>query len=269
MPKKEITSLHSPQVARVKALLGSRGKKSRNDTSEFVVDNLQSLISALSNKDQRFPLLKALFATTNGLDKLKENGSLDPETIENLEIFIVSESLMREMSDVDSSVGVLGICEFSEITLLDIKNYAKRIAYFWQIQDPGNAGTVIRSADASGFDAVIFSDQSVDIYSPKVVRSTVGSLWHLPVIADVSLEAALEFGLEHQFKLAALDSHGEVLISNYAKSEKIVLIFGNEARGLPEIPAKVEKVKIPMKGKAESFNVASAATIAMYEVGLR
>ena len=163
MPKKEITSLHSPQVARVKALLGSRGKKSRNDTSEFVVDNLQSLISALANKDHRFPLIRTLFATANGLDKLKEIGSIDPETIENLEIFKVSDSLMREMSDVDSSIGVLGICEFSEIALLDIKNYAKKIAYFWQIQDPGNAGTVIRSADASGFDAVIFSDQSVDI----------------------------------------------------------------------------------------------------------
>ena len=137
------------------------------------------------------------------------------------------------------------------------------------MQDPGNAGTVIRSADASGFDCVLFSSESVDLYSPKVIRSTVGSLWNIPILGNLELNEVIKSAKEKSFEIYALDARGKLNISELPKEKKTLLIFGNEARGLPQLPEGVNLVAIPMKGGAESFNVASAATIAMYEVGLR
>jgi tRNA G18 (ribose-2'-O)-methylase SpoU len=102
-----------------------------------------------------------------------------------------------------------------------------------------------------------------------VVRSTVGSLWNIPVLANIALEEVVQSALAKGYKVFALDTKGEIDISALPKNEKLLLIFGNEARGLPSLPEGVNSVAIPMKGGAESFNVASAATIAMYEVGLR
>ena len=146
-----------------------------------------------------------------------------------------------------------------------------KIAYFWQIQDPGNAGTVIRTADACGFDAIIFSDNSVDIFNPKTVRATVGSLWHIPVIADVQLDQFIVEALDKDYEIHALDASGQIMVtSKYVEESKKsgVWIFGNEARGLPELPSSVKKVSIPMKGHAESLNVASAAAILMHLIGV-
>jgi TrmH family RNA methyltransferase len=147
----------------------------------------------------------------------------------------------------------------------------KKVAYFWQIQDPGNAGTVIRTADACGFDAIIFSDNSVDIFNPKTIRATVGSLWHIPVITDVEISEFIAESQTHNFKSFALMGQGESTLNTeliMRSGEKSLWIFGNEARGLPDLPDTVESVRIPMKGHAESLNVASAAAIVMHLVGV-
>ena len=266
MPNSPISSLHSPHVERVKALLNSRGKKARRDSGEFVIDSLQALASALRSKESKFPTLKTLYFTESGLEKLSINSADFPVGLEQV---LVTTEVMAEMSDVEASQGVLGVASQSTFELEEITASAKKIAYFWQMQDPGNAGTVIRSADACGFDAVVFSDESVDIYSPKVVRSTVGSLWNIPVVSGVTLDSLLEFAKGAGFECVALDAKSNTDIANIDKSKKIILIFGNEARGIPEVPSQVLLASIPMRGKTESFNVASAATIAMYEVGLR
>jgi TrmH family RNA methyltransferase len=128
---------------------------------------------------------------------------------------------------------------------------------------------VIRTAEALGFDAVIFSKNSVDVYSPKTVRATVGALWHIPVVENIDVEELIEFASSEGFLTVAFagDSAGSIL--DLEKSEKTILIFGNEARGLPDIAGVSARVSIPMSGKSESLNVASAAAIAMFEVGIR
>jgi TrmH family RNA methyltransferase len=177
---------------------------------------------------------------------------------------------MDEMAETESPQGILALCKFTEITLYKIKQrQAKKIAYFWEIQDPGNSGTVIRTAEALGFDAVIFSKNSVDVYSPKTVRATVGALWHIPVVENIEVDELIEFASGEGFDTIALAGDGAGSILDVAKSEKTILIFGNEARGLPEIAGLSARVAIPMKGKSESLNVASAAAIAMFEVGIR
>ena len=266
MPNKQISSLHSPHVERVKALLHSRGKKVRKETGEFVVDSYQAIVAGLNSTDKKYPIMQSLFVTDIGRSRLEKDGIEIPSSIDT---FDVTPEVMAAMSNVESSQGLLAVCTHQTTPLEVLLSKGKKIAYFWQLQDPGNAGTVIRSADASGFDSVIFSNESVDLYSPKVVRSTVGSLWNIPVLAGVELDLLISNAIEKGVKIVALDSHGSLDISELNKEERTLLIFGNEARGLPDLPSEVALVAIPMRGGAESFNVASAATIAMYELGLR
>ena len=258
-----ITSLQSPHVERVKALLGPRGKKIRTVERTFVADGLQSLRCALLPNVSTAPLIDLLYLTDSGYEKLRSEFA--QEVLDRHEVIMVTDQIMSAMADTQSPQGILALCKYlpTDLTRFDSLTLQK-VAYFWQIQDPGNAGTAIRTADACGFDLVIFSDQSVDIYSPKVVRSTAGSLWNIPVVDDVPLDALEQFAYGRNLALVALDgSSGEVL-EDIDKSLATVLIFGNEGRGLPELPPAFQRVSIPMQGYAESFNVASAAAITMY-----
>ena len=268
MPNNQITSLHSPHVERVKALLGSRGKKIRATEREFIADGIQSVREVLAPSFDDAPALIHLYVTEKGFAKLSEE--IAPELIASAPIVHVSDGVMNEMAETESPQGILALCKFTEITLYKIKQRsAKKIAYFWEIQDPGNCGTVIRTAEALGFDAVIFSKNSVDAYSPKTVRATVGSLWHIPVVQEIGLEELIEFADTNDFYTIALAGDGEGSIIDLPKNERTILIFGNEARGLPEVAGLSARAAIPMRGRSESLNVASAAAIAMFEVGIR
>jgi TrmH family RNA methyltransferase len=256
----EITSLHSPHVERVKALLGSRGKKIRNADHVFVADGMQSLRSAMRPHTEFAPRIQKIFVTFEGRAKLESEFAKE---ILDHDVVNVSDAVMSAMTETVSPQGVLALCKYLPHSLESIAS-AKKVAYFWQLQDPGNAGTAIRTADACGFDAVIFSDLSVDIYSPKVVRSTAGSLWNIPVVESIWLESFIEFASSKT--LLAFDGNGSRSLNDIGHLDEFSLIFGNEARGLPNLPENVEIVSIPMKGYAESFNVASAAAIAMFHV---
>ena len=247
----------------MKALLGPRGKKLRTLEKTFVADGLQSLRSALVPRVPTAPIIDLLYLTESGLEKLRKEFS--QEILARYEIIMVSDQVMSAMADTQSPQGILALCKYLPTDLARFaENSLLKVAYFWQIQDPGNAGTAIRTADACGFDLVIFSDQSVDIYSPKVVRSTAGSLWNIPVVDDVPLDLLEEFSYQHNLALVALDGTANQGIADIDKSAPTVLVFGNEGRGLPELAPAFQRVAIPMRGHAESFNVASAAAITMY-----
>lgn len=250
-------------MERVKALLGPRGKKLRTLEKTFVADGLQSLRSALMPHVSTAPLIDLLYLTDVGLEKLRSEFA--QEILDRNEIIMVSEQVMGAMADTQSPQGILALCRYLPT---DLSRFAasslRKVAYFWQIQDPGNAGTAIRTADACGFDLVIFSDQSVDIYSPKVVRSTAGSLWNIPVVDDVPLDLLEEFSYAHSLALVALDGTADQGLSDIDKTAPTVLVFGNEGRGLPDLAPAFQRISIPMRGHAESFNVASAAAITMY-----
>lgn len=262
-----ITSLHSPHVERVKALLGSRGVKERKKTGSYVIEGLTNLREVIECESAS---IETIYVAESADGKFQE---LPPSPAE---VVLVSDQVMRAMSDTVTPQGILAIAKVQERELkswLGSRKSTVRLAYFWQIQDPGNAGTVIRAADAFGFDAVIFSDQSVDIYSPKVVRSTAGSLWHLPVFEDVVIEDLLQNVSDNSIRIFATTASGTLRLEETAQefaAESSLWIFGNEARGLrAEIlgDSRVQEVSIPMKGRAESLNLASAATVVMFVAG--
>lgn len=256
-----ITSLHSPHLEVVKALLGPRGSKERSERAQYVIEGLQNVRAAVTAAPES---LIRLYYTAAGAGALADF----PATVERIE---VSDQVMKAMSDTVSPQGLLALARIErvEAASLILHSKAKRIAYFWEIQDPGNAGTVIRSADAFGFDAIIFSENSVDVYSPKVVRSTAGSFWQIPFATGCSARQIVEIANSGSAKLLLTRADGQLPLAKAASEARdgaAIWVFGNEARGLGEESFGPEAltVRIPMAGASESLNLASAAAVVMY-----
>ena len=253
-----IESLNSPHIARVKALIGSRGVKERKNAGQFVAEGLQCAREALVAESG--PRIETLYLTANGRNKVEEFADLSQfNTVD------VSDEVMKHMSETITPQGIIAICTIPTTQLDSIAlNGSRRFIYLSEVQDPGNAGTILRSADAFGMDAVITSPGSVDMYSPKVVRSTAGSLWHIPVFESISLEDLVGRGVRG-FTLGATGSKS---LNDYVSTGDTVAIFGNESRGLTtsENLSSIESVNIPMPGNAESLNLSAAASIVMYHL---
>jgi TrmH family RNA methyltransferase len=253
-----IESLNSPHVARVKALIGSRGVKERKAAGQFVAEGLQCAREALVSNNG--PKIETLYVTSNGRTKIEEITDLS-----TFNVVDVSDEVMKEMSETITPQGILAVCTIPQVTLNSIAlNGSRRFIYLSEMQDPGNAGTIVRSADAFAMDAVITSPGSVDMYSPKVVRSTAGSLWHIPVFESVAIDEVLATGIS-AFSLGA---GGTKELSQYQNSGDVVAVFGNEARGLAtgQNVDSIDVVSIPMPGNAESLNLSAAASIVMYHL---
>jgi len=158
-----IESLHSPHIARVKALIGSRGVKERRNAALFVAEGIQSVREAITFRDEIS--IDTLYLTSNGRIRLEE--SIDLSGVNTLD---VSDEVMAAISETITPQGILAICTIPQRTIAQLQLTGKsRIIYLSEIQDPGNAGTIIRSADAMGMNAIVTSPGSVDLFSPKVV----------------------------------------------------------------------------------------------------
>ena len=253
-----IESLNSPHIARVKALIGSRGVKERKNAGQFVAEGLQCAREALVAKSG--PRIETLYLTVNGRSKVEEIADLTQfNTVD------VSDEVMKQMSETITPQGIVAICTIPQMQLESISlDGSRKFIYLSEVQDPGNAGTILRSADAFGMDAVITSPGSVDMYSPKVVRSTAGSLWHIPVFQSVAIEELIKRGVRG-FSLGATGSKS---LKDYTSAGDTVAIFGNESRGLTTSNnlSGIETVNIPMPGNAESLNLSAAASIVMYHL---
>jgi TrmH family RNA methyltransferase len=257
-----IESLNSPHVGRVKALISSRGAKERADSGTFIAEGIQCIKEALISDNG--PSLQTIYATNASLEK---HSNIINQA--QCEILSISEDVARAMSDTVTPQGLIAVCTIPHSTFPQVSpSTFSKFVYLSEVQDPGNAGTIIRSADAFGFDAVLISPQSVDVYSPKVVRSTVGSLWHIPVFQDVDLSEVLKWDCQ----FIALDAAADTPLSMVRGDQSIVAIFGNEARGLNTSQAILDSkkaiipVRIPMPGNAESLNLSAAASIVMYQL---
>jgi TrmH family RNA methyltransferase len=196
---------------------------------------------------------------------------LDVARESGLSLREVSHEVLVAMSDVLAPQGVLAVCRPIDVGLDAVLSARPRfLVILTNVRDPGNAGTVIRGADAAGAGAVLLSDSSVDIYNPKVVRSTVGSLFHLPIVTGVPIGILLERVRAAGLALLAADGSGETLLGDVDSdtlTRPHAWVMGNEAWGLePEVTAACDMVvRVPIYGKAESLNLAMAATLCLYQ----
>jgi len=175
------------------------------------------------------------------------------------------------MSDTVTPQGFIAVCRQFPTSIRDIfANAPKLVAVLEEVRDPGNLGTIIRAADSAGADAVVLSGRAVDLYNPKVVRSTTGSIFHLPVAVGATLSDVLERARGAGLQTIAADVKGADLLAIRNTGElagPTAWIFGNEARGLEdEDLARMDRtVSVPIYGRAESLNLATAASVCLYE----
>ena len=184
---------------------------------------------------------------------------------------LVDEAALASLTETVSPQGVVAVCRFLDVPLSDVLRERPRLlAVCADVRDPGNAGTVIRCADAAGAGGVVLTGSSVDPYNGKAVRASVGSLFHLPLALDprtTDVVAALQAG---GVTVLAADGAGETDLDDAADegllTRPTAWLFGNEAWGLPgEIAALADhRVRIPIHGRAESLNLATAAAVCLY-----
>lgn len=175
---------------------------------------------------------------------------------------------LDQLSDTVTPQGVIAICRSELASLNDLP--APRLAVVCaQVRDPGNAGTVIRCADAFGADLVILTKGSVEVFNPKTVRASVGSIFHLPIVVGVELPDAVAWLHKHGVQVLAADGGGDSLDEVAAAGElsrPAAWIMGNEAWGLPQSDRELADrvVGVPMWGQAESLNLSTAAAVCLY-----
>ncbi|MFM1994654.1 MAG: hypothetical protein RLZZ610_171 [Actinomycetota bacterium] len=255
--------IQDPSQAEIKGVAKLTKKEARSETGLFLLEGPQGLKEAL----QRPKLIEKLFATESFEEKYPDLISRARDA--RVSVNLVSEAVLKELSDTTTPQGVVAICQQFHVSLDDVlAGKPKLVAFLAQIRDPGNAGTVLRAADAAGADAVVFSKGSVDIYNPKVVRSTTGSMFHLPFVIDAEIPTTLEKFKNAGLAVLAADVAGNSLatIDSTELAKPTLWLFGNEAWGLePEVSALADKlVQVPIFGAAESLNLATAASVCMY-----
>ncbi len=183
------------------------------------------------------------------------------------DVTLVDERAMASLSDSVTPAGLVAVCRHLDAPLGHVVTASPRLLVICaDVRDPGNAGTVIRTADAAGADAVVLAGQSVDAYNPKTVRASVGSLFHLPLALEADPAAAVRAAQARGLTVLAADGAGEVDLFDADLSGPTAWLFGNEAWGLPDELADLadQRVAIPIHGRAESLNLSTAAAICLY-----
>jgi RNA methyltransferase, TrmH family len=264
----EITSIRAP---RVKAARQLAKRSFRERARSFLAEGPQAVREALgaSVGGPGCPVVSELFVTGAAWARHAELAAQAGD--QGAAVHTVSGEVMAELAQTVTPQGVLAVCRFVDVPLEQLAAAAPRLAVLLaNVRDPGNAGTVLRTADAAGAHGVVFSDASVDPYNGKCVRASAGSLFHLPVVAGSPLrQAAAELGRAGVRILAADGSARRKLDDVEAAGElrrPTAWLFGNEAWGLPAelLSLADEAVAVPIYGRAESLNLAAAAAVCLY-----
>jgi RNA methyltransferase, TrmH family len=180
---------------------------------------------------------------------------------------LVNDAVMGELAQTVTPQGLLAVCAFVDVPLESaITARSRLVAVLANVRDPGNAGTVLRTADAAGADAVIFADASVDPYNGKCVRASAGSLFHVPVTVGVKLPDVVRRARDSGLTVLAADGSADRSLDGADLTRPTTWLFGNEAWGLPKELRDLadEVVAVPIYGKAESLNLATAAAVCLY-----
>ncbi|OBB06419.1 TrmH family RNA methyltransferase [Mycolicibacterium fortuitum] len=205
-------------------------------------------------------LVSEVFATEAALDRFAA-------LLVDAPVQVVTERAAKALSDTVTPVGLVAVCRMPEVSLDEVLAGAPRlVAVAVETSEPGNAGTLIRLADAMGADAMILAGNSVDPFNGKCLRSSAGSIFGLPVVQAPDVDALMAALRAAGLQVLATTLDGETSLPEVDLTAPTAWLFGSEAHGLsPEIAAAADaRVTIPMRGSAESLNVAAAAAICLY-----
>ena len=270
--------LDNPKSERVRRVADLASAKHREKSGRFLIEGPQSVREAVR---WRPDLVQDVFVETiPGIESPRVASSALQSIIElsqdsTIYVHMATAEVMHHISSNAQGIVAVGNLAAMRTDTSDLALAQDAlVAAFWQVRDPGNAGTVIRTADAAGCAAVVFVDECVDPLNPKVIRSTAGSLFHIPVIR-LSVDETLSWARQTNMTITAADIHGtesnppvdlpDMLAESKTLQRRRMVLFGNEARGLPTalIQQVGGSVRIPMYGKAESLNLAGSAAVAL------
>ncbi|KNX37362.1 TrmH family RNA methyltransferase [Luteipulveratus halotolerans] len=254
--------LTNPRAERVKAVRALGRRSSRERAGRFVAEGPQAVREVLAFRPET---VADLYVDPQVSERRADILTLAEE--HDVRVHECSPEVIAAMVDTGQPQGLVAVCRPVDVPLKDALGASPQlVVVLTNVRDPGNAGTVIRAADVAGADAVLVSDASVDVYNPKVVRSTVGSLWHLPIVRGVSVLELFDACRGSGLRLLAADGVGTQLLPDTDVRTPHAWVMGNEAWGLePAVrDACDEVVRVPIYGHAESLNLAMAATLCLY-----
>ncbi|MFH9979543.1 TrmH family RNA methyltransferase [Streptomyces sp. NPDC017179] len=261
--------LISPRSPRVSAARRLAKRNFRGKERLFLAEGPQAVREAAAHRAGDTPTLVELFATVEAAERYAD--IVGEARAAGARIHLAADDVIADISTTVTPQGLVGVCRFLDTPFEDVvAARPKLVAVLAHVRDPGNAGTVLRCADAAGAEAVVLTDASVDVYNPKAVRASVGSLFHLPVAVGVPAERAVAALRDAGVRILAADGAGEDDLDDELDHGTMggptAWVFGNEAWGLPEDTRALADavVRVPIHGKAESLNLATAAAVCLY-----
>ena len=260
----EITSVHNPKIKSAAKLMNRR---ERDASGQFLIEGQREVQRAL---EMDFPIV-SLFVCAHFMSS-QEFARVPPLFVgKGIEVFPCSETVFKKISYRENPDGFLAIAlqkhrTLDELALLVRQKKNPLILVAEGIEKPGNLGTLLRSCDACGVDALILSDKTTDVFNPNVVRSSVGTLFSIPII-EAEGQHIIDFLKENQIQMAAATPEGAIPYTDYNFKRGVAVVIGTEHAGLSLLwkQAADACLAIPMHGLADSLNVTVAATVILYE----
>lgn len=254
-----ITSKDNETIKHIKKL---KEKKYREEYKEFIVEGIKMIEEAIQENAK----IKSIIIC----DDCKTQGSIPNELmydIAKLNCIYVAEKIFSTITDVINPQGIMAIIEKPENKENEIDYNESNFLILDNIQDPGNIGTILRTADSLNFKQIIVSKGTADIYNPKVVRSTMGAIFRIKVVEVENLVKIIKEMKKNEIKVYATDLATDKSIYD-VDYEKSAVVIGNEANGVSKevLNESSERIKIPMIGKTESLNAAVATSVILYEI---
>lgn len=264
-PDQLTLTLDNPRAERVKRVAALAGRSARSRAGALLVEGPQSVREAVRFAPER---VRDLYISADALAKHRDIVAAALEA--GRWVHLGSNQVLDAMSR--QGQGIVAVVDEVGVSLDDVLALKPRlVAVMSNVRDPGNAGTVIRAADAAGADAVILAGECVDPSNPKVVRATAGSLFHIPVVRALPLLDAVVELQGAGLRVLAADGSGDVTLGETGADDAALAaptawVLGNEAWGLSEDERSLMDavVKIPIYGQAESLNLATAASVCLY-----
>jgi len=250
---------------KLKQIYRLKTEKGREKEEKFLIEGLHLCQEAYSSGwDVQLVLFSSEFGESAAEEKLIQQFSK-----KGTEIFRTKKKEIEKLTDTETPQGIMAVVQKEKFTLnKDFLKKASLLLGLDNIRDPGNLGTMIRTADAAGADGVLLSKGCVELYNPKVIRSTMGSIFHLPMIENLDLPEVIPDLKEAGFKIIVSEVHEGKDYTEVNYPEKTCLIIGSEVSGISKEISNLadERIKIPILGKAESLNASVAAGVLLYEI---
>ncbi len=254
-----ISSSNNGQIKYISLL--QKKARARKEEKAFVVEGIKMFEESRTQGN----LIKSYFSEKFYNNKLKD----EPDYFQGLSYEIIRDSVFKKLSETSTPQGVLAIVEKPKYDISKIINNTNAsLLLLENILDPGNLGTMARTAEGAGFSGIILSNDSVDMLNPKVVRSTMGAIYRMPFVYVKDFEGTLKEIQKNNIPIYAAHLEGARYYDEVKYPKRSGILIGNESNGLKDNIAKIADgmIKIPMKGNVESLNAAVAAAIIMYEI---